>query len=455
MFRNRLSDGRAKQKLSTLIFILPIFLSGCISVSNKSQSPAELTGGFFRSENLGSSWKKMNTLYTLGDKTATFDAASVTVMTYDPLDKSAIYLGTMHDGIFYSYDYGNGWTRTLHGVGTVNDIVVDPERNCTIFAAVHNAIYKTEDCSRSWKKVYFEPTVGQYMTALATSYHDSNIVYAANSLGDLLRSEDHGMSWDAAQRFGNSIKNIFVVESEDSQVVYAVTQKNGIFRSADDGINWENLLDWRVDRAEVDEDALFEEYLKQKETDKQKSTCQKLTSAEKKSITQGIDDENRATELLAAAEEEKFRQTCQYLTKQEKIDYEKNDKYLKLREFKGASTVITASLDRSLPDAVIYANNGAIYRLTNDKYGPMWKQIKLLTAPNQGEAIYSVLVNPLNTNELFYGTTKALYHSVDNGASWTISDLPTNHSARSLSFSMDNKYLYLGAYQNVQKKSGF
>src|SRR3989339_1424582 len=132
-----------KQKLSVLLLILPLFLSGCISLTNKSASPAELTGGFFRSDNLGATWSKMNTIYTLGNQIATFDASSVTVMTYDPLDDSAIYLGTLHDGIFYSYDYGEGWTRTLANLGTINDIVVDPEVNCTIFAAVHNAIYKT------------------------------------------------------------------------------------------------------------------------------------------------------------------------------------------------------------------------------------------------------------------------------------------------------------------------
>jgi len=440
-----------KQKLASLILILPLFLSGCISFSNKSSAPAELTGGFFRSDNLGATWDKMNTIYTIGDRTATFDAASVTVMTYDPLDDSAIYLGTLHDGIFYSYNYGDGWTRTLSGIGTVNDIVVDPVRNCTIFAAVHNTIYKTEDCSRTWKKVYFEPTTGKYISSLAISYYDNNTVFAGTSGGSLLRSEDHGLSWDVTERFDDTVRNIFVVENEASRVVYAVTQKKGIFRSTDDGISWENLLDWRVDRAEVDENQLFEEFLVAREKEKLEKTCQKLTGKEKAAITEGVDDEDRKAELLAAAEEEKFKQTCQYLTKEEKIEYEKNDKYWKLRKSKGASTVLTVSLDRSVDDALIYANNGAIYRIMEDKYGPIWKQIKLLTPPNKGEAIFSVLVNPRNTNELFYGTSAALYHSIDNGGNWSISDLPTNHSARSLSFSRNNQFLYLGAYQ-INKK---
>ncbi|MFA6307700.1 MAG: hypothetical protein WCS88_03325 [Patescibacteria group bacterium] len=441
-----------KQKLLSLILILPLFLAGCsIGISNKSTAPSELTGGFFRSADLGNTWDKMNTLYTLGDKTATFDASSVTVMTYDPLDDSAIYLGTLHDGIFYSYDYGDGWTRTLSGLGTVNDIVVDGERNCTIFAAVHNAIFKTKDCSRTWDKIYFEPGKGQYINSLAISSHDNDIIFAGTLSGSLLRSEDQGINWDVTERFGDMVKNIFVVEDENSRVVYAVTQKRGIFRSPDDGLSWENLLDWRVDRAEIDEDVLFDEFLVAREEAKLAATCQKLNSTEKKSITEGVDDVDRRTELLAAAEEEKFKQTCKYLTKEEKIEYEKRNKYLPLGKIKGSSVVITASLDRSLDDAVIYANNGAIYRITKDKYGPMWKQIKLLTPPNKGEAIFSVLVNPKNTAELFYGTSAAFYHSIDDGGSWNISNLPTDHSARSLSFSLDNRFLYLGAYQIIKK----
>jgi hypothetical protein len=440
-----------KQKLAALILILPLFLSGCIGVSNKSKAPAELTGGFFRSDNLGVSWKKMNTLYTVGNQKATFDAASVTVMTYDPLDDSAIYLGTLHDGVFYSYDYGEGWTRTLDGIGTVNDIVVDPERNCTIFVAVHNAIYKTIDCSRTWKKVYFEPGKGQFIKSLAISNNDSKIVFAGTSGGSLLRSQDYGNSWDAVERFENDVKNIFVLNKEGIEVVYGVTQAKGIFRSPDGGSNWENLLDWQVDRAEVDEEDTFIKFLADKEKAKLKDTCEKLTSKEKSAIIQGVNDEARREKLLADAEAEKAKATCEYLTKEEKIEYEKNDKYIKLRKIKGASTVITSSLDRSVEDSIIYANNGSIYRIIEGKYGPMWKQIKLLSPPSSKEAIFSVLVNPKNTNEIFYGTSAALYHSIDNGGNWNIGDLPTNHSARSLSFSLDNRFLYLGAYQ-IKKK---
>ena len=199
------------------------------------------------------------------------------------------------------------------------------------------------------------------------------------------------------------------------------------------------------------EDQLFAEFLIKKEQEKFEKTCKKLTKAERTEVVEGVDDADRKAELLEQAQEDKNRDTCESLTKLEKIEFEKENKYSPIKKIKGSSTIITASLDRSVDDAVIYANNGAIYRLIEDKYGPIWKQIKLLTPPNKGEAIFSVLVNPKNTNEIFYGTSKALYHSVDNGGNWAISDLPTNHSARSLSFSLDNRFLYLGAYQ-VKKK---
>lgn len=414
MFKNKISSGRTKQKLKFIALILPIFLSGCISFSSQSTKPAEVTGGLFRSDTLGQSWVKVNTLYTLGQQNLTFDAASVTVMAFDPLDEKAIYLGTQHDGLFYSYEYGNGWFRTLTGKGTVNDIAVDPQRSCTIYVAVHNAIYKSEDCSRSWEKIYFETTTGSYMTSLEVSNRDDRIVYAANSKGSLLRSKDYGNTWDAIYRFEDNVKNIFVLEDETQRIVYAVTQKKGIYKSTDDGDTWEDLLELQVDRAEVDEDEEFEKLLEKEE--------------EKKLDKEGVP-----------------------LTKEEKIEMEKTLKYLPLNKVSGAKTVVASSLDRSVEDSVIYTSRGSIFRLIQGKYGPMWKQIKLLTPPASKEVIYAVLVNPKNTDEIFYATSAALYHSIDNGASWSISDLPTNHSARSLAFSLDNRFLYLGAYSTAKK----
>lgn len=430
-----------EKKLLVLILILPLFLSGCIfSLKDTGGTSADNSkGGLFRSQTLGDSWDQVTTLYTLGGKTAKFDAANVTAMAFDVLDDSAIYLGTQQDGLFYSYNYGDGWFQTLNGAGTVNDILVDPQDSCTIYVAVHNTIYKSADCSRTWKPVYFETIVGKYVNSLAISNRDSKIVYAGTSGGTLLKSGDYGVSWDAVNRFDDNIKEILVLEDQTATTVYAVTQQKGLYKSDDEGTTWTNLMELSVDRAEIDEETIFQELLVEEQIKKEKRN--------RNTIDKAI--EEKAAELqrdLTKAEIEAATRDLKYLTSQEIADLERNEKYKKLSQLSEARVVAAASLDRSLPDSIIYAGKGTVYRLVDGKYGKMWQQIKLLT-PQGKEVIYSVLVNPKNPKELFYGTSLALYHSIDSGQNWSVSALPTNFSARSISFSLDNKFLYLGAYK--------
>lgn len=429
----------SNKKLIFTILVLPLFLAGCLSVGGDSSGGSSAPqGGLFRSQTLGETWDQVTTLYTIGGKAARFDAANVTTMAFDSLDDSAIYLGTQQDGLFYSYNYGDGWFQTLGGKGTVNDVLVDPSDSCTIFAAVHNTVYKSEDCSRNWKPVYFETVQGKYVTSLAISNRDTNIVYAGTSGGSLLKSVDSGVSWDAMNRFNNHIKEILVLEDESAKTVYVVTQNKGVHKSEDEGSNWADLTELSVDLAEVDEDTAFDELIaaeNEKKQNKNKSAIEDMIEVKEEELQRA----------LSEAEKDALTRDLKYLTSQEIAELERTKKYKTLGKISEARTIVAASLDRSLPDSIIFAGKGTVYRLVDGKYGKMWQQIKLLT-PAGKEVIYSVLVNPQNPKELFYGTSLALYHSVDGGQNWSISHLPTNYSARSLSFSLDNKFMYLGAY---------
>ncbi len=392
-----------KLKIVILLLLLPLLMSGCIISIGGQKSSQQVTGGLFRSSNLGTSWEQVTTLYTIGGQQASFDAASVTVMAFDPLDNSAIYLGTQHDGIFYSYNYGDGWFQTLASQGTVNDIAVDGINNCTIYAAVHQTLYKTVDCSRSWKEVYFETENNKYLSSVALSKENGNLVYAGTSGGTLLVSRDGGNSWYAINRFDSGIKKVMIIDNQNKDIVYVATEKNGIFKSTDLGFEWEDLMELPVDQAEVDEDKIFAELVANKEADLER-----------------------------------------LLTNQERYDLEQAEKYKKLKDIRNSKSVLAISVDRSVPEGLIYSARNNLYHLTD---GRLWQQIKLLNPPSSNESIYAVLVNPENTNEIFYATSQALYHSVDGGVTWSINKLPTNHSSRVLAFSLDNKFLYLGAYQ--------
>lgn len=360
-----------KTKKLLLLLILPFLLSGCLGINeDKANSPGNY-GGIFRSDNLGGTWEHITKLYTVGGQEMNFSATNITNMSFDPLDDSAIYIGTQNNGLFFSYNYGDGWFNVLQDKGVVNDIAIDPRNNCTIFVAVHKSIYKSIDCARTWKEIYFETRADQYITALAVNGTDNRIVYAATAGGTFLKSHDYGLSWDVIKRFDKYIQDILIQNHLNSDYLYVVTKADGIFKTTDGGSTWFNLMDLKVDQAELEE-----------------------------------------------------------------------DQFKTLKEI-GSNTTMAINVDRSVPDGIIYINKLGIFRLTDNN---LWQQIKLLT-PKGKEVIYSVVVNPANGQEIIYGTSQALYHSIDNGNNWAISKLPTTNSARILNFSPDNSYLYLGSFK--------
>ena len=368
-------------KIIWLVLLLPLILTGCISI--KKSSEVGSAGGFFLSDTKGDTWAHWSTVYTAGAEVKTFGGANITTMAFDPQDEAAIYLGTQNSGIFYSYNYGQGWTNTLVYNGTINDIVVHPEDKCTIYVAAHNRIWKTEDCSRTWKDVYFEARPGQFVTALNINYDNPNIIYAGTNGGSFLRSLDKGQSWDVLKRFDNYLQQIVVQNHSDSNIIYAVTKTVGVWRSVDGGQNWDNLMLLPVYQLEAT-----------KEGDRTFTAIKE-------------DDEGQP--------------------------------FFKIS---GAAIAVAADSDRSIGDGLLYGNRIGMFRFVGDH----WEQLKLLT-PQTKETVYSVAVNPLDGNEIFYGTVNALYHTIDNGISWEIKELPTDRVPGQLKISPNNKYLYLGVYR--------
>lgn len=366
MFKNK---KYFKTRLAFLL-ILPFVLSSCGVVNVESGNSNPPSGGIYRSSDLGKTWEHATKFYNVYAQDINFNTANIMRTAFDLKHDGTVYLGTQHDGIIYTYNYGKGWFKTLTGKGTVNDIAVDPLENCTIYAAVHDSIYKTSDCARTWERTYFETRNNGYITSVGVNGDDNRIIYAANSLGDFLKSQDFGRSWDVVRRFeGKNLKRIFVQNQYNSQYIYLVSLNSGIYKSIDGGVSWENLMDLPVDMAEVQE-----------------------------------------------------------------------DEFDKFSSFKGSKEAYAFNIDNSVDDGIIFTNKIGMFRLTD---GKLWRQIKLLTPPNK-EAIYSVVVNPKKTEEIFYGTPKAIYHTVDNGENWEVNKLPSPHRPKILDFSLDGTYLYLG-----------
>lgn len=242
-----------------LFLLLPFILSACnvIKVNEKPKAPP--TMGFYRSDDLAATWEHSSVLYNLVPQESNFNSANILDIVFDPVHDGTVYLASQVNGIYYSYNYGKGWFNTLSGKGTINGIAVDPLNNCTVFAVVHRSIYKTTDCSRTWEEVYFDTRSNGFITSIAINGDDNRIVYAVNSLGDFLKSQDFGNSWDAVSRFPKTnFKKIVVMNKLDSNIIYLATQKKGIWKSVDGGNTWDDLMKLPVDQAELVEDEFVE-----------------------------------------------------------------------------------------------------------------------------------------------------------------------------------------------------
>jgi photosystem II stability/assembly factor-like uncharacterized protein len=233
-----------KSQLIISVFLLALLLSGCsvsLGSGGKKAISVNSDGGVFISANKGNTWKQMVSVPTVKTASETIGNVSVNIMTMDPNDSEAIYLGTVSKGLYYTYGVVDGWSRakTLP-LADVVSVTVDPKDKCTIYAAGGNKVFRSEDCSRGWAQIYYDndPAVG--INAIAVDNKDSNIIYIGTERGDVLKSSDKGSSWQPIFRGKDAIIKISI-SPFNNQMIFVSTEDRGTARSADGGLTWVDL----------------------------------------------------------------------------------------------------------------------------------------------------------------------------------------------------------------------
>lgn len=221
-------------------FLTILILSGCVI---KFKTVDNTDGGVYQTFDQGQTWQQTNTVYRVSEVAENFNNAEVTALVIDPQDPQAVYVGTVDQGIFYSYNGGAGWQQTLAARGKINAIAISPKETCFIYAAIGNRVYKTVDCSRHWDYQLIETQrdPNNLITALAVDPLNSSLVYSATSGKGLFKSLDRGFSWQVVKFFNNPILKILLSPTQ-AGVIYLATQNQGIFRSDNYGADWRPLL---------------------------------------------------------------------------------------------------------------------------------------------------------------------------------------------------------------------
>lgn len=229
-----------KYSIFFLLVVIVFSLSGCIKVKSKNE-PAKFDGGVYKTTNQGTTWSQKVLIATVSGSPGGFGGLNISSMTMDPSDPDTLYFGSLMNGMFYTYDGAESWANAKAlGAKTVSALAVDTQDHCTIFAGSGNRIYRSKDCSRTWQEAYYDNEATAVIDDLAVDHYDSNIVFAAISRGDIIKSTDGGNNWQTVNRFNNRLKKI-LIDPNDSRIVYAVTNNKGVFRSIDSGETWELL----------------------------------------------------------------------------------------------------------------------------------------------------------------------------------------------------------------------
>lgn len=203
-------------------------------------STAVTSGGIWQSADAAKLWEQTATVPT-ATGTSSLENVDVTTFAVDPQDSSAIYAGTVANGMFYSLDSGASWQRpeeSLVNSGAIIAVAVSSKDVCTYFVAKEDRVMKTDDCGRTFDTgVYIESQAKTTISAMALDWYDPKIVWIGNTAGDVIRSVDGGGSWSTITRTESSVTAL-AISGADSRIVFVGTKTSGLQRSEDSGATW-------------------------------------------------------------------------------------------------------------------------------------------------------------------------------------------------------------------------
>jgi photosystem II stability/assembly factor-like uncharacterized protein len=162
-------------------------------------------------------------------------------LSIDPEDSKALYYGSVENGLFYTYDGAETWqlAKSL-GKITIRAVAVDPDNKCLLYASSGNKLWKSNDCSRSWKQVYYDNDLSLVINTVNIDFKKNEVIYLGTSRGDIIKSSDYGENWQALYRFPGAVVKV-AISPHDNKVIFAATSRQGIFRTVNAGVDWVEL----------------------------------------------------------------------------------------------------------------------------------------------------------------------------------------------------------------------
>jgi photosystem II stability/assembly factor-like uncharacterized protein len=117
---------------------------------------------------------------------------------------SVLFAATAADGVYHSADRGNRWVGWNFGLYDLNILclAISPDfaADETVYAGSESGVFRSSNGGRAWRELPFPPDWGPVLClALSPNYsldRETGVVFAGTESRGLLRSADHGQSWE-------------------------------------------------------------------------------------------------------------------------------------------------------------------------------------------------------------------------------------------------------------------
>ncbi|MBX2992942.1 MAG: T9SS type A sorting domain-containing protein [Bacteroidetes bacterium] len=180
-------------------------------------------------------------------------AGRTNFMVFHPTDPDKFYCAAAGGGIWKTTDGGSLWVPLTDFLTSLasGGLALDPNNPSVLYYGTGelnfsgdswygDGIYKTTDEGDTWTKVA-TTAVGQRFSQLVVDPINSNIVYAAGSLG-VFKSTNAGGTWNSTSTGNNA--NCLIMDPTDTQVLYTSVGGSGtntIRKSTNGGGSWTTL----------------------------------------------------------------------------------------------------------------------------------------------------------------------------------------------------------------------
>lgn len=365
-----------KFKRLSLIIILPLALlslSAC-SISTNSSSERGTDSSVFVSTDGGTTWREAASLASSGNP-QNIRQVNVNMMAFDPQDHLAVYLASREHGLYYTYNVSqDGWSKVKSlPSGLINEVEVDPENKCLIYAAIANRLYASRDCARTFEQLYFDNNPEVAIKTVEVDYYNPQNIYIGTSRGEVIKSIDGGGSWRTIHRLDNGVKRI-TLSPIDSRLVFIASDRNRIYSfttsssvesedpiSRERSFEVENFNDLNAVLKDYDLGKTFRDF-----------------------------DISKNAHMFIATNQTILRSTDDGITWEQ----------LSLIPPENEAIINAMAVDPQNPDNIFYVTNTTFYRSTDG--GITWSTKKLPTSRAGSE----LLVDPTDARILYLGTVK-------------------------------------------------